>query len=44
MEAQAPIGVALAAALIADEKAQEALVTSVGHWRGEGAVRLTKVS
>jgi 3-oxoacyl-[acyl-carrier-protein] synthase II len=44
MEAQAPIGVALAAALIADKKAQEALVTSVGHWRGEGAVRLTKVS
>ncbi len=44
MEAQAPIGVALAAALIADNKANEALVTSVGHWRGEGAVRLTKVS
>ncbi|RDI62347.1 beta-ketoacyl-ACP synthase [Microvirga subterranea] len=44
MEAQAPIGVALAAALIADRKADEALVTSVGHWRGEGAVRLTKVS
>lgn len=44
MEAQAPIGVALAAALIADRKANEALVTSVGHWRGEGAVRLTKVS
>lgn len=44
MEAQAPIGVALAAALIAQGKAGEALVTSVGHWRGEGAVRLTKVS
>jgi 3-oxoacyl-[acyl-carrier-protein] synthase II len=43
MEAQAPIGVALAAALIAEGKAGEALVTSVGHWRGEGAVRLTKV-
>jgi 3-oxoacyl-[acyl-carrier-protein] synthase II len=44
MEAQAPIGVALAAALIGQGKAGEALVTSVGHWRGEGAVRLTKVS
>ncbi|MCB5174604.1 beta-ketoacyl-ACP synthase [Microvirga lenta] len=42
MEAQAPIGVALAAALIAEGRAGEALVTSVGHWRGEGAVRLTK--
>ncbi len=44
MEAQAPIGVALAAALIAGNKAGEALVTSVGHWRGEGALRLTKLS
>jgi len=42
MEAQAPIGVALATALIAGDRAGEALVTSVGHWRGEGAVRLTK--
>jgi 3-oxoacyl-[acyl-carrier-protein] synthase II len=42
MEAQAPIGVGLAAALIAQGRAGEALVTSVGHWRGEGAVRLTK--
>ncbi|GEO16213.1 beta-ketoacyl-ACP synthase [Microvirga aerophila] len=42
MEAQAPIGVGLAAALIAEGRAGEALVTSVGHWRGEGAVRLTK--
>ena len=37
-----PTGVALAAALIAEGKAGEALVTSVGHWRGEGAIRLTK--
>lgn len=42
IEAQAPIGVALAAALIDRERAGEALVTSVGHWRGEGAVRLTR--
>ena len=42
MEAQAATGVALAAGLIAQGKAGEALVTSVGHWRGEGAIRLTK--
>jgi 3-oxoacyl-[acyl-carrier-protein] synthase II len=41
MEAQAPIGVALAAGLIAGGGAGEALVTSVGHWRGEGALRVT---
>ena len=44
MEGQAPAGVALAAALIAAGRAGEALVTCVGHWRGEGAVRLTKAS
>jgi 3-oxoacyl-[acyl-carrier-protein] synthase II len=42
MEAQAPAGVALAAGLIAKGQAGEALVTSVGHWRGEGAIRLVK--
>jgi len=42
MEAQAPIGVALAAGLIAGGELSEALVTSIGHWRGEGAIRLTK--
>jgi 3-oxoacyl-[acyl-carrier-protein] synthase II len=42
MEAQAPIGAALAAGLIARGEAGEALVTSVGHWRGEGALRLTR--
>jgi 3-oxoacyl-[acyl-carrier-protein] synthase II len=42
IEAQAATGVALAAGLIAEGKAGEALVTSVGHWRGEGAIRLTK--
>ena len=41
MEAQAPIGVALAAGLIARGDAQEAVATSIGHRRGEGAVRLT---
>ncbi|MBZ6075642.1 beta-ketoacyl-ACP synthase [Microvirga puerhi] len=44
MEGLAPAGVALAAALIAQEQSNEALVTSVGHWRGEGAVRLTKAN
>ncbi|QFU15067.1 beta-ketoacyl-ACP synthase [Microvirga thermotolerans] len=42
MEAQAPSAVALAAGLIAGGRASEALVTSVGHWRGEGALRITK--
>lgn len=42
VEAQAPAGVALAAGLIAQGKAGEALVTSIGHWRGEGALRLIK--
>jgi 3-oxoacyl-[acyl-carrier-protein] synthase II len=42
MEAQAPIGAALAAGLIASGRAGEVLVTSVGHWRGEGALRLTR--
>jgi 3-oxoacyl-[acyl-carrier-protein] synthase II len=42
MEAQAPTGIALAAGLIARGEAGEALVTSVGHWRGEGALRLTR--
>ena len=42
MEAQAPAGVAIAAALIANGQSNEALVTSVGHWRGEGAVRVIR--
>ena len=41
MEAQAPFGVALVAALIAAGEAREAVATCVGHWRGEGMVRLT---
>jgi 3-oxoacyl-[acyl-carrier-protein] synthase II len=40
MEAQAPAGAAIAAALIARGTAREAVVTSVGHKRGEGVVRL----
>jgi len=42
MEAQAPTGVALAAGLVAQGGANEALVTSIGHWRGEGAIRITR--
>ena len=44
MEAQAPFGVALAAAAIARGQARDALVTSVGHWRGEGAIRVAAAS
>ena len=42
MEPQAPAGVAMAAALIAGGETDEAVVTSVGHKRGEGLVRLVK--
>lgn len=42
MEAQAPAGVALAAAAIARGDAPEAVVTSVGHQRGEGLIRLSR--
>jgi 3-oxoacyl-[acyl-carrier-protein] synthase II len=41
MEAQVPCGVAIAAALIAGGETGEAVVTSVGHKRGEGVVRLS---
>jgi 3-oxoacyl-[acyl-carrier-protein] synthase II len=44
MEGQAPAGVGLAAALIAQGEAGEALVTSVGHQRGEGAIRLIRAA
>jgi 3-oxoacyl-[acyl-carrier-protein] synthase II len=40
MEAQAPAGVALGAALIDAGQAADVRVTSVGHHRGEGLVRL----
>jgi 3-oxoacyl-[acyl-carrier-protein] synthase II len=42
IEMHAPAGVALAAALIARDGAQEAAVTAIGHWRGEGVIRLTR--
>lgn len=44
MEAQAPVGVALAAALVEAGRAEEAVVTTVGHRRGEGLVRLTRLA
>jgi 3-oxoacyl-[acyl-carrier-protein] synthase II len=34
--------VALAAATLSTDAAQEAIVTGAGHWRGEGAARLVK--
>lgn len=40
MEAHAPAGVALAAALIAAGETGEAAVTSIGHRRGEGLIRV----
>jgi 3-oxoacyl-[acyl-carrier-protein] synthase II len=44
MEAQALFSVALAAALIGAGEAREAVATSVGHWRGEGMVRVVAAS
>jgi 3-oxoacyl-[acyl-carrier-protein] synthase II len=41
VEAQAPVGAALGAALVA-AGAPETVVTSVGHWRGDGLIRLTR--
>ena len=41
VEAQAPTGAVLATALL-QRGAAEAVVTSVGHWRGDGAIRLTR--
>jgi 3-oxoacyl-[acyl-carrier-protein] synthase II len=42
IEMQAAAGVALAAALLHAGEAREAAVTGIGHWRGEGVVRLTR--
>jgi 3-oxoacyl-[acyl-carrier-protein] synthase II len=42
MEAQAPISIALAVGLVTGGEADEAVATSVGHRRGEGAVRVTR--
>ncbi|KPF66903.1 3-oxoacyl-ACP synthase [Bosea sp. AAP35] len=41
-EAAFPVSVALAAAALSAEQAQEAVVTGAGHWRGEGAAHLVK--
>lgn len=41
MEGLAPAGIALAAALVARGEAPDAVVTSVGHQRGEGLIRLS---
>ncbi|TNC13308.1 beta-ketoacyl-ACP synthase [Methylobacterium terricola] len=41
LEAAAPFGVALATALVAAGEAREVAVTTVGHRRGEGVLRLT---
>lgn len=42
MEAQAPAGAALAATAIAAGRADEVLVTSLGHVRGAGLIRLSR--
>jgi 3-oxoacyl-[acyl-carrier-protein] synthase II len=41
VEAQAPAGAILGTALV-EAGAAEAVVTSVGHWRGDGLIRLTR--
>ena len=40
LEVVAPFGAALAAALVADAGAREVAVTTIGHRRGEGVLRL----
>lgn len=42
MEGQPPAGAALAAALVARGDAPEAVVTSIGHQRGEGLIRVVR--
>jgi 3-oxoacyl-[acyl-carrier-protein] synthase II len=44
LEAHAPAGVALATALLDSGQGAEAVVTSIGHWRGEGSIRLTRAT
>jgi 3-oxoacyl-[acyl-carrier-protein] synthase II len=43
LEAQAPVGTILAAALVA-AGAPQAVVTAVGHWRGDGLIGLTRAA
>lgn len=42
VEAAFPLSIALAATALAAGQASEAIVTGVGHWRGEGAAHLSK--
>ncbi len=42
VEATFPVSVALAAAALSEHAATDVLVTGAGHWRGEGAARLTR--
>ncbi|WP_027173020.1 beta-ketoacyl-ACP synthase [Methylobacterium sp. 10] len=44
LEVTAPLGAALAAALISEGRAREVAITIVGHRRGEGVVRLSALS
>ncbi|GGC51375.1 beta-ketoacyl-ACP synthase [Chelatococcus reniformis] len=44
LEAQFPAGLALAAAALAAGSFEEATVTSVGHTRGEGLARITRIT
>ncbi|NNM73121.1 beta-ketoacyl-ACP synthase [Enterovirga aerilata] len=42
LEAVAPVGAAIAAALVASRRASDAVATTVGHRRGEGLVRFAR--
>jgi 3-oxoacyl-[acyl-carrier-protein] synthase II len=42
IEAAFPLAVALAAGLVHSGDVTDCLVTGVGHWRGEGAARVSK--
>lgn len=44
LEVTAPLGAALAAALISEGRAREITITTVGHRRGEGVIRLSALS
>ncbi|MCJ2130426.1 beta-ketoacyl-ACP synthase [Methylobacterium sp. E-045] len=44
LEVTAPLGAALAAVLISEGRAREVAITTVGHRRGEGVVRLSALS
>ncbi|MGA0595063.1 beta-ketoacyl-ACP synthase [Enterovirga sp. CN4-39] len=42
LEATAPVGAAIAAALVAADHSSEAVATAIGHRRGEGLVRMVR--